>query len=147
MNVEVNYLAVLLAALSSMVVGSVWYAPKVFGNTWMKLAKIEPKKQMSTSDKLMFVWVFLLSLLTAYVLAHVTFLANRFFGHSFLQDALSTAFWVWLGFVATRILTHNMFDRRPGKLTLLAFGNEFVTIMLMGLIIGLMAPEIPVVLR
>lgn len=140
MDVEVNYLAVFLAAASSMVVGSIWYAPKVFGNTWMKLAKIEPKKQMSTSDKLMFLWVFLLSLLTAYVLAHVSFLSNQYFEHSFMQDALSTAFWVWLGFVVTRILTHNMFDRRPGKLTLLAFGNEFVTIMLMGLIIGWLAP-------
>lgn len=147
MDVEVNYLAVLLAALSSMVVGSVWYAPKVFGNMWMKLAKIERKKQMSTGDKLMFVWVFLLSLLTAYVLAHVTFLSNQFFGNSFLQDALSTAFWVWAGFVVTRILTHNMFERKPTQLNLLALGNEFVTIMLMGLIIGLMAPEIPVVLR
>ena len=138
MGVEVNYLAVLLAAVSSMVVGSIWYTPSVFGNTWMKLAKIEPKKQMSTSDKLMFVWVFLLSLLTAYVLAHVTFLSNSFFGHSFLQDALSTAFWVWIGFVVTRIVTHNMFDRRPGKLTWLALGNEFITIMVMGLIIGLL---------
>lgn len=143
MDVEVNYLAVLLAAASSMVVGSIWYAPKVFGNTWMKLAKIEPKKQMSTSDKLMFLWVFLLSLLTAYVLAHVSFLANQFFDNSFFQDAVNTAFWLWLGLVVTRILTHNMFERKPGKLNLLAIGNEFVTIMLMGLIIGWLAPEIP----
>ena len=33
MDVEVNYLAVLLAAASSMVVGSIWYAKPVFGNT------------------------------------------------------------------------------------------------------------------
>lgn len=146
MNVEVNYLAVLLAAASSMVVGSVWYAPKVFGNTWMKLAKVDPNKQ--SSPKAMAILMggtFLLSLLTAYVLAHVSFLSNKYFGNSFLNDALNTAFWVWLGFVATRILTHNMFDQRPGKLTLLALGNEFVTIMLMGLIIGLMAPVTGVV--
>lgn len=148
MDVEVNYLAVLLAAVSSMVVGSIWYAPKVFGNTWMKLAKVDPNKQ--SSPKAMTILMggtFLISLLTAYVLAHVTFLANQYFDNSFLRDALSTAFWVWLGFIATRILTHNMFDQRPGKLTWLALGNEFITIMLMGLIIGLMAPEVPVVWR
>ena len=33
------------------------------------------------------------SLLTAYVLAHVTYLSIQFFGNSFLQDALTTAFW------------------------------------------------------
>lgn len=141
MEVNVNLWGVLLAALSTMVVGSIWYAPSVFGRTWMKLAKIEEKKQMTAKEKLMFMWVFLLSLLTAYVLAHVAYLAHSFFGHSFFQDAVSTAFWVWLGFVVTRLLTHNMFDKRPGKLTLLAIGNEFVTIMVMGVIIGLFAPE------
>ena len=137
MSVEVNYLAVFLAAASSMVVGSIWYAPSVFGNTWMKLAKVDPKKQ--SSPKAMTILMggtFLISLLTAYVLAHMIFLSNQFFGNSYLSDALNTAFWVWLGFVATRILTHNMFDQRPRKLTLLALGNEFITIMTMGLIIG-----------
>src|SRR5262245_20359716 len=107
MEVEVNYWAVFLAAVSSMVVGSIWYAKPVFGNMWIKLAKMDEKKMKSMGWMVM-VWTFLLSLLTAYVLAHVTFLSNSFFGNSFLQDALSTAFWVWLGFVFTRMLTHNL---------------------------------------
>ena len=32
---EINFLAVLVAALSSFVVGFVWYNPKVFGTIWM----------------------------------------------------------------------------------------------------------------
>lgn len=136
MNVEVNYLAVFLAAVSSMVVGSIWYAPKVFGNLWMKLAKVEPGKTTPKQMTTLMGSTFLLSLLTAYVLAHVSFLSNAFFGDSFFMDAVKTAFWVWLGFVVTRIVVHNMFDKRPSKLTWLAIGNEFVTIMLMGVIIG-----------
>ena len=138
MDVQVNYLAVLLAAASSMVVGSIWYAGPVFGNVWAKLAKIDLKDMKGKGATMSLVWAFVLSLLTAYVLAHVTFLSNHFFGNSFLHDALSTAFWVWLGFVMTRILTHNIFEQKPGKLNLLAVGNEFVTIMVMGLIIGLL---------
>lgn len=137
MDVGVNYLAVFLAALSSMVVGSIWYAPKVFGTAWMKSAGLTEEK-MRKGGMMPMVWAFVLSLLTAYVLAHVTFLSNQFFGNSFLQDALSTAFWVWLGFVVTRIMTHNLFELKPAKLNLLALGNEFVTIMLMGLVIGLL---------
>jgi hypothetical protein len=140
MNVEVNYLAVLLAALSSMVVGFVWYAKPVFGAMWMKLAKIDAGKMKPGSSIGPIVSTFVLSLLTAYVLAHVTYLAHVFFQNSFMQDALSTAFWVWLGFVMTRIMVHNMFEQKPGKLNLLAVGHEFVTIMLMGLIIGWLAP-------
>ena len=137
MDVEVNYLAVFLAAVSSMVVGSIWYAPKVFGNTWAKLAGLS-EERLKKGGMMPMVWAFVLSLLTAYVLAHVTFLANHFFQHSFLQDALSMAFWVWLGFVVTRILVHNLFELRPAKLNALALGNEFITIMVMGLVIGVM---------
>ena len=139
MDVEVNYLAVFLAAVSSMVVGSIWYAPKVFGNTWMKLAGLT-EGQLKKGGMMPMVWAFVLSLLTAYVLAHVTFLSNHFFQHSFLHDALSTAFWVWLGFVVTRIMVHNLFELRPAKLNMLALGNEFITIMLMGLVIGFLRP-------
>lgn len=139
MEVQVNYWAVLLAAASSMVVGAVWYAKPVFGDMWAKLAKLDQKKMQQGATMAM-VGAFVLSLITAYVLAHVTYLANSFFQNSFLQDAFSTAFWVWFGFVMTRILTHNIFEQKPGKLNLLAIGNEFVTIMVMGLIIGLLKP-------
>ena len=37
---EINYIAVVLATLSSMVVGAIWYAPRVFGSYWMKQAGI-----------------------------------------------------------------------------------------------------------
>ena len=137
MDVDINYLAVLLAAASSMVVGSIWYAGPVFGNTWAKLAKVNLKDMTKGNGAMMaMVWAVVLSLLTAYVLAHVIFLSFSTFPSTFFEASVTTAFWVWLGFVATRILTHNIFEQKPGMLNLLAVGNEFVTIMLMGLIIG-----------
>ena len=139
MEVQVNYLGVFLAAVSTMVVGSIWYAKPVFGNTWAKLAKLDDKKMAEGATKAL-AFTFLLSLLTAYVLAHVSYLAHSFFGNSFFQDYLSTAFWVWLGFVATRIVTHNLFEHRPGKLTWLAVGNELVTIVVMGAVLGVVHP-------
>lgn len=136
--VEVNYIAVLLAALSTMVVGSIWYTPAVFGKAWMKLAKVKPNQKMSTAQTVkLFGLTFAASLVSAYVLAHVTYLSNQFFGNTFLQDALSTGFWLWLGFVAARILTHDLFEGRPGKLTFLNLAHEFFTVMIMALIIGL----------
>lgn len=33
-----NPLAILVAGVSALVVGFVWYNPKVFGNAWMKAA-------------------------------------------------------------------------------------------------------------
>lgn len=136
--VEVNYLAVVIAALSTMVVGSIWYTPAVFGKVWMKLAKVNPDKKMSAMQTTkLFGLTFVASLVSAYVLAHVIYLSNQFFANTFLQDALSTGFWLWLGFVAARFLTHDLFEGRPGKLTFLNISHEFVTIMVMSLIIGL----------
>jgi hypothetical protein len=35
---EMNYLAIAVAALSTLVVGFIWYHPKVFGTVWMREA-------------------------------------------------------------------------------------------------------------
>ena len=140
MDVDVNWLAVVLAALSTMVVGSIWYTPKVFGNTWAKLAKVDLKKAAEMGAGRAIFITLIVSLVTAYVLAHVTFLSNTFFGNSWLQDSLTTAFWVWLGFTASRFITHDAFENRPTKLTVINIAHELVTFMVMGLIIGLLQP-------
>jgi hypothetical protein len=139
MDVQVNYLAVFLAAVSSMVVGSIWYIPQVFGKQWAKLAKVN-LKDMGANPVKAYGLTFVASLITAFVLAHVSYLANRFFGNSFMMDAVSTAFWVWLGFTATRILVHDLFENRSNKLTVLNATHELVTLLVMGVVLGIFKP-------
>jgi hypothetical protein len=124
-----------------MIVGSIWYAKGVFGGTWAKLAHVDMDKKTSSSDMIrLMVTVFVISLITAYILAHMAFVTNHFFRNSFLQDSVSTAFWLWIGFTAMRIWTHDLFEGRPTKLTLLTWGNEFATLFVMAIVIGLMKP-------
>lgn len=139
MNVEVNYLAVFLAGASSMVVGAIWYAKPVMGKSWQKLVGLSDKDMNSGAAKALSL-TFLASLVTAYVLAHVAFLSNKYFGNSFMQDAVLTAFWLWLGFTAARILTHDLFERRPTKLTIMNLAHELVTLLVMGAVIGAFKP-------
>lgn len=136
MTVEVNYIGVVLAAASSMAVGFIWYAPKVFGNRWAKLTGITQAQMKKGMARPMLI-TFAASLITAYILAYVTYISHVFFKHSFLIDALTTAFWLWLGLTAMRILVHDIFERRPTKLTLLNIANEFAIIMVMAFVIGL----------
>jgi hypothetical protein len=139
MDVQINVWAVILAAVSSMVVGSIWYSKGVFGSTWGKLAKVDMSKTPQAGQMaLLLASTFVASLLMAYVLAHVSYLANTFFGNDFLQDALTTGFWLWLGFVATRLFVHDAYEGRRKQLTVLNISHEFVTIMIMALIIGWM---------
>ncbi|SRR6266496_2184868 len=136
MNVEVNIWAVLLAAASSMVVGSIWYAKGIFGRAWIKLTKVNEKDMGGPAAAKALTMTVVVSFLTAYVLAHMIFLSHQFFHNSFFQDAIDTAFWAWLGFTAARIITHDAFEHRPAKLTALNCAHELVTLVVMGAIIG-----------
>ena len=132
---EINYIAVLLATLSSMVVGSIWYTPRVFGNRWMKLTGVTPSGNAKDAVAPILVTL-VVSFITAWVLAGATFIAYSFYGGSFLVNALVTAVILWAGFTAARFITHDAFDKRPASLTVLNIAHELVTVLVMALIIG-----------
>jgi hypothetical protein len=136
MEVDVNWLAVVLAGLSSMVVGSIWYAKPVFGGMWARMVKLDEKKIEGGSSKAIAI-ALVMSLLTAFVLAHVSAISRPFYEVSELSAALTTAFWLWLGISMTTIVIHDVFEQRPVKLTFLNVAHQFFMFMAMGLIIGL----------
>lgn len=140
MEVQVSWLGIILATASSMVVGTIWYARPVFGNLWMKLTGREGKEQDGASAGKAIAVTVVVSFITAYVLAHVAFLSHEFFQNSFLQDAVTTAFWLWAGLTAARFITHDAFEARPVMLTVLNVAHELVTLLVMGVIIGLFKP-------
>jgi len=49
--IDLNYWAVLVSAVASMVIGALWYSPILFGNIWMNLMKIDPKNIDKMKDK------------------------------------------------------------------------------------------------
>lgn len=137
MDLPVSLWAVLLAAVSSMVVGMIWYARPVFGDMWAKLAGVDMNSKETAKKAPMALTVaFVMSLLTAYVLAHVTALSHNFFHYGIMETALTTAFWLWLGLCLTTVLTHDAFEQRPWKLSALTVGNRLVTLLAMALMIG-----------
>lgn len=140
MEVVINWWGVIVATLSTMVVGSLWYMPRAFGNTWMKLIGKKPKDLEEGGMVRPILITLVVSFITAYILAHITFLSHDFFKNSWFQDALSTAFWVWLGFTAARFVTHDVFEHRPWKLTLMNIGHELVTFLVMAVFIGWLHP-------
>ena len=132
---SINYIAVVLATLSSMVIGSIWYTPKVFGNYWMKAAGITPSGNAKDAVRPIVITV-IVSFITAWVLAGAVSISFEFYGGSFLVNSLLTALILWAGFTAARFITHDAFDGRPTGLTVLNVAHELVTIMVMALIIG-----------
>jgi hypothetical protein len=133
---EINIWAVLLATVSSMVVGFIWYAKPVFGNYWMRAAGHD-EESMSKGAALPLIVTVVVSFITAWVLAGSAAIAQNFYHGSFLVNTLLTALILWGGFTAARMITHDAFDRRPSGLTVLNIAHELVTLLIMGLIIGL----------
>lgn len=136
---EINYWAVLLAMLSSMVVGSIWYTPKVFGTRWARLANVD-----MTGSARSAVWpivtTVLVSFITAWVLAGASAIAWHFYDGSFFWGTIVTAVLLWAGFTAARFITHDAFEGRPTALTTLNIGHELVTLVIMAVIIGVWPP-------
>lgn len=139
MGIEVNYLAVLIAAVASMAVGFVWYGPVLFGKAWMKLmghtkeAMEKAKKEMGKTYTISFVG----ALVMAYVLTHVVAQGQAFYGTDPVMTGLMAGFWSWLGFVAPVQMTEVLFGSKKWNLYFINTGYQLVSLLVMGVIISL----------
>lgn len=135
MEITVNYLAIILAAISSLVIGSLWYSKLLFGKQWMKLVGLTEEKA-KTKILSATMGMLVLSLLMAYMLSHVTFVSMEVFGYSAHTAGISSGFMIWIGFVLPVLLGMSLFEQRSIKLTWINLSNWLVTLLVMGLIIG-----------
>lgn|SRR5690242_13109069 len=143
MNVEVNYLTVLVAGLASIVVGGVWYA--LFGKLLQKIRPLTPAEQQGLKKqmKAMFGVGFLLTLLMAYVLFYVVKMSESYLDLSPVLTALATGCFMYVGFVVPVQANHIIFGNygalsKKLKLFVINTGGQFVSLLAMALVIGLM---------
>ena len=130
-SVDINYWAVIVAALVNMVVGALWYTRSLFGNQWAKLIGIKHEDMRKTGNSGIAVSI-VTSLVTAFILAHFVSYA----GDSNFGDGLVTGFWLWLGFVATMMASAYVFEGRSWKLWQINAGYWLVVLLING---GLLA--------
>lgn len=137
MLIDVNYWAVAIATVAAMVVGSLWYTPRLFGNYWMRVARVDVGDRSAVAP---IVTTVLVGFVSAWVLALATQVAWLALGGAYLLVALLTAVMLWAGFTAARFITHDAFEGRPAGLTIVNIGHELVTAVVMALIIGAWPP-------
>jgi hypothetical protein len=134
-EVDVNILAVLIATAAAMAIGSLWYGP-LFGDKWMKLVKLNKKDAGKNWQKPMLTML-ILALVQAFILSHFIVYSGYFYPdlNSIVLGAI-TGFWAFVGFALPAVLANNMFARRPNELSTIEVGNQLVTLVTMGVIIG-----------
>lgn len=138
--VPINYVAVLVAALASIVLGFAWYGP-LFGKQWMAMMGFTKesidaakKKGMAKTYVLMAVG----SLVMAYVLAHALVFASAYTKTVGVSAGLMVGFWNWLGFVMPVKMGDQLWGGKPWMLLVLDGGYYLVSLCAMGVILALM---------
>ena len=126
----VNWLAVLAAALSSFVLGGIWYSPALFGKAWMTENNMTVTDVQAGNKARIFGWSFILSLIMAANLAMFLNAPEIDFGQGLLYGAL-TGLWIFCG-----IAIVGLFEHKSARYIFLNGGYCFVALTLMGAIIG-----------
>ncbi|MDP2789070.1 MAG: DUF1761 domain-containing protein [bacterium] len=134
MEIPINWLAVLVAGVVNMIVGYLWYGP-VFGKMWKELMGFtdESMNLMTMKPMTAMAYGFVVSLVMAYVLAHFAFTS----GAIDIMGALTLAFWVWLGFLATTSISSYLWEGKPFKLFILNAVEQLVATSLMAIVLVL----------
>mgnify|MGYP002630416251 FL=1 len=136
MDAPINYLAVFVAGLIPMIVGSIWYGP-LFGKKWMELeGKTEEELRAKFNPLKSYGVTFVFALLMAYVLLHVLNAFSDAYGMSGLTAGIQGGFWVWLGFVLTIGWQQVAFSGQSLALWLINSLYNLVTLVCMGALLS-----------
>ena len=126
-------LAVLLAGITNIILGLLWYHPNFFGRTWAFSHGF--REDTIKGGILSYSGAFFIGLIIAYVLGmmlkelHVNSIAA----------AMTFTFWIWLGFIATTHFSGVLWAKKPLQAYLIDVGFYFVSFEVMALIFALIA--------
>ena len=139
--IDVNFWVILAAAVASMVAGAVWYM--AFDKVLRSVRTLTPaeEKHLEQQKGPMFGIGFVLTIVMAFVLFCAVTIAQKFYGMSPLWGAVSTALWLYIGFIVPVQASHILFGNygemhKKAKLFGINTGAQLVSLIAMSLVIG-----------
>lgn len=131
---DVNFWAVLVATVVSMVLGGLWYSPLLFGNVWMNMMGIKKPDMKGKESQMIqgYLAGFLSALVTNTILAIVISLT----GMAGISGGIVVAFLVWFGFVATYSFGSVLWESRSPSIWVLNNAYNLISLLIAGAIIG-----------
>ena len=125
----VNWVSVLVAALSGFVIGGLWYGP-LFQKPWMQLTGMTKEKGAQASMAVTFGGAYVLNVMGAFGIAMV--MGDHGGWHSGLHTGLFTG----LFFIGAALGVIYLFEQRPFKLWCINAGYQIVNFAAMGTVVG-----------
>jgi multidrug transporter EmrE-like cation transporter len=130
---DVNYFAILLCGIASMVLGFIWYGPILFGNVWMKEIGLS-EKEINAGPGIGYFLTFLAALL----MAVVTSVLLSQLGVTELSKAIQYGLLLGLGYVGTTFASNYIFGRKTLKLYLIDAGYQVLNVTIAAIIVTLL---------
>lgn len=144
--IEINWLAVFVASLTSFVIGAIWFGPKTFYPIWIRaLGREVPTERVEMSKgetALMFGGTYVAALVQVITLATIIGLARIIAPGFGLGTGAFLGFVFSTGFGAFASLSHRMFGQpdmkvyRSLKVWLIEVGQDIVCVTIAGAILG-----------
>jgi hypothetical protein len=135
-----NWIAVVIAAVSSMALGFVWYHPKVFGTAWMKGAGLTKEDGKNANMGVIFGLAFVMALVISSFLStwvHEDENLPEFFHGAFHGMMLSLFIAIPWG------ITHALYENRGAKYIIINALYILIAMCLIGGILFCMPGEAP----
>lgn len=127
---QINYLAVVAAAILAFVLGGLWYGP-LFGKAWMSASGVNPEAAEDGHAARVYIVSFVCALLGAWFFA-------MFLGQApALAFATAVGFGTGLIWIGGSFAINYQFERKPTKLLMINGGYHTCQYALYGLILGL----------
>jgi Protein of unknown function (DUF1761) len=127
----INWLAVLVAGVSSFVLGGVWYSPALFGRAWMNENKMTVEDVKKGNAAKIYGWSFILSLIISANLAMFLAAPEIDLTMGIVYGAL-TGLWIFCGIAIVAL-----FEHKTARYIFINGGYMLVALTLMGAILGL----------
>ncbi|HET9475062.1 MAG TPA: DUF1761 domain-containing protein [Steroidobacteraceae bacterium] len=130
---EVNWIAIVVAAVASFLLGGLWYSPALFGKAWQREVGLSDEQMKNSNMFRIFGLTLLLCLLAAWMFA--TFLGPR----PSLALGFGAGFSAGLFWVASSFGIQYLFERRGLKLFLINGGYHTLQFTVIGGTISLLS--------
>ena len=129
---SINWFAVIVCIIASIVIGSIWYHPSVFYKPWLAgLGKTWANRPQGAMVS-MYVFTIIAALVEAVALAFVT----KTTGSASALTGAAAGFMIWFGFVAPTNLVNKLFSGQGWKGWLIEAGNHLLYLLVAGAILG-----------
>lgn len=134
---SINWLAVVVCVVVSMISGSLWYNPKTLFPMWWQVVGNGREQPGMSNMGMTWGLTILSSFVQAVAMAFmVKAMGSLMPGGVTLASGASTGFMLWLGFIAPTYLVNKLFAGHGLKIWAIEVGNHLVNFVLFGAILG-----------